>query len=377
MKPTIKSIRGGFTLVELLVVITIIGVLAGMSIAVVQGVRESARVSATHARISKLDAAITEMYEGYQYRRIDIDISSLHSDLRNPRSVAEIRMKYLCQTMRMEMPQNWDEVVNDSHLGDFQIKDSRGNIRNVPRLKPVDSPLWNTYKDAYDAALTDLTGSGMSTADAEELIAKNGSAELLYQIITNGMPEMREMFASQEIGDVDEDGLPEFLDAWGNPICFVRWAAAFPDSDRQPDIVALSGYTLPYDGKNSEKWGDVLDALNTTFADPTNGANLRDQFYERYADPLDPLQVRRELNDPTGSSPPARPELKQGWLLVPLIVSPGPDGSLGLGISLTSGAAPVDFDDPFLFWGMPDNYGGKGITYQDNIHNHRVQNLQW
>ena len=30
-------------------------------------------------------------------------------------------------------------------------------------------------------------------------------------------------FLEQEIADTDNDGLPEFVDAWGNPLRFYRW----------------------------------------------------------------------------------------------------------------------------------------------------------
>lgn len=36
-----------------------------------------------------------------------------------------------------------------------------------------------------------------------------------------------EAFRSDEIGDVDGDSAPEFLDGWGRPIRFIRWPAAF------------------------------------------------------------------------------------------------------------------------------------------------------
>ena len=40
-------------------------------------------------------------------------------------------------------------------------------------------------------------------------------------------PEAREQFNESEIGDVDEDGCPEFIDGWGRPIMFLRWAPGF------------------------------------------------------------------------------------------------------------------------------------------------------
>jgi len=35
------------------------------------------------------------------------------------------------------------------------------------------------------------------------------------------------VFRSDEIGDIDSDGAPEFWDGWGRPIGFIRWPAGF------------------------------------------------------------------------------------------------------------------------------------------------------
>jgi hypothetical protein len=94
-------------------------------------------------------------------------------------------------------------------------------------------------------------------------------------------PDVMEQFRTDEIGDVDADGAPEFLDGWGRPIIFLRWAAGF-NSPLSP----------------------VQFANAATFPDP-----------------FDPSRV-----DPTG------------YALIPLIASGGPDRSTGYQVS---SAAPV------------------------------------
>jgi hypothetical protein len=42
-----------------------------------------------------------------------------------------------------------------------------------------------------------------------------------------GAPAL-ELFRPSDIGDPDEDGLLEFIDAWGKPIRWIRWPAGFP-----------------------------------------------------------------------------------------------------------------------------------------------------
>ncbi len=39
--------------------------------------------------------------------------------------------------------------------------------------------------------------------------------------------DAREVFKPADVADVDQDGFPEFIDAWGKPIRFLRWAPGF------------------------------------------------------------------------------------------------------------------------------------------------------
>jgi hypothetical protein len=45
--------------------------------------------------------------------------------------------------------------------------------------------------------------------------------------LATGDGEARQHFGENSIGDTDGDGAPEFLDGWGNPINFLRWAPGF------------------------------------------------------------------------------------------------------------------------------------------------------
>ena len=52
----------------------------------------------------------------------------------------------------------------------------------------------------------------------------NEAAECLYMIVMLSTPDARSQFSDSEIGDTDNNGFPEFLDGWGNPIFFLRWS---------------------------------------------------------------------------------------------------------------------------------------------------------
>src|SRR5262249_21690200 len=53
-----------------------------------------------------------------------------------------------------------------------------------------------------------------------------------------GDGEARTLFLESSIGDTDGDGAPEFLDGWGHPISFLRWAPGF-DSPLQQNAISL------------------------------------------------------------------------------------------------------------------------------------------
>ena len=107
-----------------------------------------------------------------------------------------------------------------------------------------------------------------------------------------------EMFSDSDIGDVDNDGMPEILDGWGNPIRFLRWPAAFP-SPLHP-----SRHDPATPASNRRQRSITPDVqVASDFQDPFDLANAHWQ---------------QRLTAPS-------------FRIVPLIVSAGPDGEFGIG----------------------------------------------
>jgi prepilin-type N-terminal cleavage/methylation domain-containing protein len=238
--------RGAFTLVELLVTVGVIGMVATLVVGALQYARTEARIARTKATIAKLDSIISRRYDSYLTRRVPVDLSGL-----TPQQAARVRLDAIRDLMRMEMPERWNDVTDPPYEFNW------GSIP-PPALNIV-------YGAQYQAALS-RAGSA--------LVGQNSHAECLYLIVASN-PEDLEQFGEGEIGDTDGDGLLEFLDGWGRPIYFLRWAPGFsyrlgglsqiqsgdPNADHDPfDVQRLEGgafhmYPLIYSAGRDKRYG--------------------------------------------------------------------------------------------------------------------------
>jgi prepilin-type N-terminal cleavage/methylation domain-containing protein len=80
--------------------------------------------------------------------------------------------------------------------------------------------------------IDDILESGTTAAAVGALLAhhthKTARAEMLYAVLVNGLSPLGSVFSpddftGKEVQDTDGDGLPEFIDAWGEPLQFFRW----------------------------------------------------------------------------------------------------------------------------------------------------------
>lgn len=306
--------RNAFTLVELLVVITILAMLASLVLFALASVQETSREMKTRATIEKLNALIMQKWETYRTRRIPVNVGAVAayyqtlngSDKRQILPSAKpglanaaARLAVLRDIMRLEMPD-----------GFLDIKDPPATQwRDGASVQTMQRP---NASSAYLRALPANTSQ-----------STNVSAKCLYLIVTKGLgePDVLEQFAENEIETDQQDGMKYFKDGWGNPIYFLRWAPAF----RSP---LQSG--------------------------PPATGHAHDPF------------------DPVGASEIAISPAQETFPLFPLIYSAGPDKAFG--ITADANGSPIHFKDynnsPFHadiinFVGKPD-----GDTSIDNITNH-------
>ncbi len=397
--------RRGFTLVELLVTITIMGILAGMVSGALIVTRRSARVAATKATIAKLHNIVTAKHESYRTRRVPLSDQEmcriaiayygLPSPPLPPRLGALIRLRALRDIMRMELPERWSDVLNNSTV---LIPAADPNNPWLPDLNSPPTPMLRTslgqsyyarFQPVWQPIFNAENGLPVTQQLRLATLHENAPSECLYMVATMaGGEEARRQFRASEIGDSDNDGFPEFLDGWGRPIFFLRWAPGFNDSDVQLNIIPFDRYeyllTVVSPPNQEQQVWNYYNASDPPPPSPNaSPLSLRQYLAQQDHDPFDPRKVDMAL---TGENP----YVPRGSRVVPLIYCAGPDGEYGVR------SYPVDdlstntvneswvwtwnehpstnntLSAYFMGWGLPMRINGAWVHF-DNIHNHRIE----
>jgi prepilin-type N-terminal cleavage/methylation domain-containing protein len=209
MQPKTRIPRRGFTLIEMLVVLVIIVLLASVALAALAKTREKAKEEATKATIAKLHAIIMQRIESYKTRRIPINVDGL-----TPAQAALVKLYALRDLMRMEMPERWSDVTNGPKA--FTIG---ATVYSLPYVAPATSGGGSPYvlplQKSYYTWYTSFANGGN---------ADHAGAKCLYLWVMTAIPEARKLFTAAEVGQPDGDGWNMFIDGWGRPICWLRWA---------------------------------------------------------------------------------------------------------------------------------------------------------
>ncbi len=349
--------RRAFTLVELLVVIAIISILATMTLFTLYGVREDAKERRARAQVARIHELIMQQWESYRTRAVPVQVT-YGTD---PRTAAQLRLNALRELMRMELPDRKTDLLSPA-------SDYPSNATDKPRFLRSRPTLWRAYVRRARQQVIGHYGLNASDVDAwkDDLrwTPLHQHAECLYMILAtmrDGDTTGLDSFTEEEIGDADNDGMPEILDPWGVPFYFLRWAPGFRSSIQLGDIEAADGN-----------------------AGTGNG------------DAFDPLKVDPRFTDSVPDNDP--------FLLFPLIVSAGRDRTFDLLVdflplpfptpltkvldyndpSSVSSAEYGFFNDPYFTAdhptlgvvqiGTPADANGDGLNgYADNITSHLIE----
>lgn len=239
----------------MLVVVTIIGILASMAFGALQLARQSAHEHATKATIAKLNNIILRRLDSYKTRRVPIRIPPGTP----PRQAAEIRLAALRDLMRMEMPERWNDV-----------SDAPGLLPIIGT--PLEEPaLFQLYRAKYSGPNQPKNPDNLS------------HAKCLFMLVSLGSPEAMEQFHQSEIAVDPDDGWQYFVDGWGKPIYFLRWA---PGCSLYSDIQLANPTTNhdPYDTRRVDAAGFHLVPLIYSFGREGN-ANVNVGSDVHFRDP--------------------------------------------------------------------------------------------
>jgi hypothetical protein len=223
--------------------------------------QEAAREQKTRALITKLNNIIMQRYESYRTRRVPFVFpqpspSLLPADkAMAQRELARARLDCLHDLMRMEMPDRWTDV-SDAPVAPF----AHGiNTTILPQyVGTIQRP---SASAAYYAKFLAVT----PTNDYQ-------GAECLYMIVMAALAQegdSREVFKATDVGDFDNDGYSEFLDGWGRPIRFLRWAPVYdsqlqtigklkPSYNSTPGQSVTVKFPAAYFSPNGSYLGNVL-----------------------------------------------------------------------------------------------------------------------
>lgn len=343
--------RPSFTLVELMVAVAIMGIMAGMVLYTLAGAQTDARTARTRGTIQKINEIVLQKWEEYRYKPVNIQLppaattpipgSNPPRYPVSPRETARLRMTILRDSMRMEMPDRITDLLYEPSQYTVVYRTSGTQfaalkldralphgfgliydaLRNqVQALKAAQHPRWQggglNLTASPVATLQGGNSVGRYTSDSDtNWQAAVQSSELLYLLVATsqfGGSSALEYFRPSEVGDPDGDGLLEFIDAWGEPIAWIRWPAGYP--------------------------GDLV----------------------RYADDdaMDPLKTDWRYR--SGVAADWRPRT-----LVPLILSAGGDREFGVTFDFAgSNTPPIAYATMIWPPGQPPNGTDSGMHYQ-------------
>lgn len=197
-----------FTIIELLITLAVVTLLAAIVALVAAGALEQARVERSRAQVRKCYELLSRRWGEYASRPLPVRIPP-HA---GGKQAAKIRLDFLRETMRLEFPDRRSDI--DPRAPGYAVTPGRILPSAASTYQRRIVPTWT---DQYQ------------------------SAECLYLILTatrEGDGTALDNFKPSEIGDVDGDGMHEVLDAWGEPIRYIRWAPAYrsPLQDGDPAV---------------------------------------------------------------------------------------------------------------------------------------------
>jgi prepilin-type N-terminal cleavage/methylation domain-containing protein len=211
----VRRSQRAFTLIELLVSLAIIAILSSLTLAGLTVARQRVKRDRTELTIRKIHEVIMPHYERFRTRKFPLVpylIPASAPLVKPAEQIAQLVTKR--RALVLEMPDGWADLLDS---GTANSTPSRA-LNPIPHYSAITRRLQQMAKDAYKPG---------PFSDAEclwAMVIRGGFAD----------PGIVEHFREDEFGDKDKNGAREFIDGWGNPIRFLRWAPAFVSRYQPP-----------------------------------------------------------------------------------------------------------------------------------------------
>lgn len=315
-KPTasekrIRSAQRGFTILELLVAIAIISLFSAMITVGMSTLQRQAQIRRCEQQVKKIDELIQTRFSELINKPLPIQFPSLGTNP-SPAQIAFRKFQIMVcrrELMRMELPDRITDVTNISYM----FRDPTTNTQYA-MMTPSST---NAFR--RKATLNGSQGNAW-TEDHQ-------GSECLYLILSIMQDQDANALDSllpSEIGDTDGDGMLEVLDAFGNPLGFLRWA---PGISARPGVDGRWG-TPNVDDNND---GIIDNALEFAMGNSDDYRSFSGIQGVDEGDAPDWTDIGGADYRHYDSNPSNNP-----FHLFPLICSAGPDdefGMYGLGIN--------------------------------------------
>lgn len=349
--------RWGFTLVELLVSIAITGIITGMLAIAITGVNRQANDQRAESQSERLNLLLLQIYEEETERMISAPVSTpqppptpvdFNARADNSRRLALLNWQR--DYLRCALPDRISDLVDPPIEVYFTLFRGvgAGAAQRTARIDPSYDPpappatpnpnpwgadylrstRWAAQLRYRQRVWQMIVGSQPATAPANfdqcvdgnpnngEWTPEFQSAECLYLIlathVVNGEPAI-DSIQTRNIGDLDEDGVPEILDPWGTPLGFIRW----PGGHYLVDQWELAPTMAEIINRKIAMGKDPLDVLysDPRYDDSAGNAQADDPF------PIAPLIVSAGADrvfDMVGLDVPPLPPIRYAQGVFPL-----------------------------------------------------------
>lgn len=259
MTNQMQKIKSGFTLIELLVVISIIGFMSGLFLVAYQGAAQQSNVQKTRTTVQKIGDVLNSRMEEYSSYPLVLrspagfplspnttPLPPLPPALPESKTILLERARLLClrELIAMEMPDHPDDIKwSDKWV---TAQPMTVFLNNAAQIIPTGLTAGGSGVFVRNKPTSRVFGlarklSGPTGRPIPGWQATNANAELLYLVVEDSEfdgSSAIESFGASEIGDKDGDGLNEFIDAFGQPIQWIRWPTAFEGIARyHPDLL--------------------------------------------------------------------------------------------------------------------------------------------